>query len=92
MFWQPTTDFRWTLKKGMQGDDVGALQLNLPNLVVDGDYGRMTRRAVWRFQADHGLEVDGIAGIVTQQKLCVSLSTPAARAEGEPARPGSKAE
>jgi lysozyme family protein len=33
-----------------------------PKLVVDGSYGRATRRAVAAFQAQHHLAVDGIAG------------------------------
>lgn len=36
-----------------------------PRLVVDGSYGRATRRAVAAFQAQHHLAVDGIAGPVT---------------------------
>jgi lysozyme family protein len=33
-----------------------------PRLIVDGSYGRATRRAVAAFQAQHHLAVDGIAG------------------------------
>jgi lysozyme family protein len=40
-----------------------------PPLVVDGSYGRMTRRAVTVFQVAHGLEQDGIAGPVTLATL-----------------------
>ena len=29
---------------------------------VDGDFGRMTEKAVKAFQQDHGLKVDGICG------------------------------
>jgi lysozyme family protein len=36
-----------------------------PPLVVDGSYGRHTRRAVTMFQAAHGLEPDGLAGPLT---------------------------
>lgn len=32
------------------------------HLVIDGDYGEMTKSAVKRFQAAHGLRVDGWAG------------------------------
>lgn len=48
--------------------DVKWLQTTLNNLfpgiglVVDGDYGHKTATAVCRFQAAHGLEVDGLAG------------------------------
>jgi lysozyme family protein len=40
-----------------------------PQLVVDGSYGRATRRAVAAFQAAHGLEPDGLAGVRTFTKL-----------------------
>jgi len=36
-----------------------------PPLVVDGCYGRHTRRAVTAFQATHGLAPDGLAGPLT---------------------------
>jgi lysozyme family protein len=36
-----------------------------PRLVVDGNYGPGTKRAVRQFQAAHGLQDDGIAGPVT---------------------------
>jgi hypothetical protein len=36
-----------------------------PPLVVDGSYGRHTRRAVTAFQAAHGLVPDGLAGPLT---------------------------
>jgi lysozyme family protein len=36
-----------------------------PPLVVDGSYGRHTRRAVTAFQAAHGLAPDGLAGPLT---------------------------
>ena len=40
-----------------------------PPLVVDGCYGRHTRRAVIAFQAAHGLAPDGLAGPVTLAAL-----------------------
>lgn len=39
------------------------------DLVVDGDYGEMTRDAVRKFQEQNGLEADGWAGIQT----CVEI-------------------
>jgi peptidoglycan hydrolase-like protein with peptidoglycan-binding domain len=39
------------------------------DLVVDGDYGEMTREAVRKFQEQNGLEPDGWAGIQT----CVEI-------------------
>lgn len=51
--------------------DAKALQVALnklgttPQLDVDGNYGRMTARAVRTFQQSHGLDVDGIAGLNT---------------------------
>ena len=41
---------------------------------IDGRYGPLTERAVERFQSDHGLQVDGIAGPHTLNAL--STSTP----------------
>jgi hypothetical protein len=40
-----------------------------PPLVVDGCYGRHTRRAVTAFQAAHGLAADGLAGPLTLSAL-----------------------
>lgn len=60
---------------GPFGDGTGRLQDMLnrlgaePPLVVDGSYGRMTRRAVAAFQAAHGLESDGLAGPLTMAAL-----------------------
>lgn len=36
---------------------------------VDGDYGSVTREAVMLFQKVNGLDVDGLAGVQTQNKL-----------------------
>lgn len=67
MIWQPSPDFRYALKRGMSGTDCAALQLNLGDLLVDGDFGRLTERAVRRFQRRHPrLVTDGIAGPATQ--------------------------
>lgn len=54
---------------------VWALQASLnllgadPHLVVDGNYGHMTRRAVRAFQRAAGLEADGVAGVETRAAI-----------------------
>jgi len=40
---------------------------------IDGRYGALTEQAVTRFQADHGLSVDGIAGPATLAALSVPI-------------------
>ncbi len=45
------------------------LNANGASLDVDGDFGRLTYRAVRRYQADHGLGVDGIVGPITKASL-----------------------
>ncbi len=55
-------------------ESVKGVQARLNNLgydcgPVDGIVGAQTRAAVRRFQADHDLQVDGIAGPKTQKKL-----------------------
>ena len=57
------------LRKGMKGNDVKALQrmLFMDGYSVgascdDGDYGPRTEQAVIKYQTDHKLQVDGVAG------------------------------
>ena len=62
------------LSSGSSGDEVKALQSRLQQLgfysgVLDGDYGKGTRTAVKLFQAQHGLDDDGIAGQKTLEML-----------------------
>lgn len=62
------------LSAGSSGDEVKALQSRLQQLgfysgVLDGDYGKGTRAAVKLFQAQHGLDDDGIAGQKTLEML-----------------------
>lgn len=62
------------LSSGSSGDQVKALQSRLQQLgfysgALDGDYGKGTRAAVKLFQAQHGLDDDGIAGQKTLEKL-----------------------
>lgn len=70
-----------TLKKGSQGEDVRALQTMLNGIgyscgSADGIYGDKTVAAVKRFQEDHGLKVDGIAGPDTQTRLAAAAADP----------------
>ena len=62
------------LSSGSSGDEVKALQSRLQQLgfysgVLVGDYGKGTRAAVKLFQAQHGLDDDGIAGQKTLEML-----------------------
>ncbi|MBR4080170.1 MAG: peptidoglycan-binding protein [Clostridia bacterium] len=63
-----------SLKEGMNGDGVRALQKQLKKLgyyngSIDGDYGSGTVQAVTAFQRMNGLTADGIAGNATLNKL-----------------------
>lgn len=78
------------LKTGVKGDEVTRLQQRLKELgyyngEVDGQYGPGTAEAVRVFQAQHGLDSDGIAGEATRTRLyaqdaqtCVPTVTPTA--------------
>jgi hypothetical protein len=71
VFSRPQT-YHYQLNKGMSGDEVAALQLNLAHfdVVVDGDYGDETEAAVKQFQQNKNMSiVDGIAGQSTQSLL-----------------------
>jgi len=62
------------LGRGTRGDDVRELQGRLARLgyvvgPLDGIYGRRTEAAVRLFQKDHGLSVDGLAGMRTIREL-----------------------
>ena len=65
-----------TLKKGSKGDNVKALQTLLigygydcGNYGADGDFGSATDEAVKAYQKKNGLDVDGIVGKNTWNKL-----------------------
>lgn len=67
------------LKRGSVGPAVKALQellnkcgYNCGN--ADGIFGEKTENAVKRFQADHSLSIDGIAGEATQDALAIEAS------------------
>jgi len=63
-----------TLKFGMHGNDVIALQTKLNALgytveIIDGAFGSATLQAVMDFQQDHGMEIDGVVGAATFHQL-----------------------
>jgi lipoprotein-anchoring transpeptidase ErfK/SrfK len=63
-----------TLKEGMKGADVKALQQRLAALdyypgPIDGSFGNDTIEAVWAFQEVQGLGVDGVVGPATAGAL-----------------------
>jgi len=71
-----STVFNYTLKQGMSGIAVWALQRALNDigrsrvLLLDGDYGANTEEAVAQFQKKtSGLVPDGVAGPLTQRKI-----------------------
>lgn len=71
-----------TIKYGMEGADVKALQEMLIKLGydcgawgVDGEYGDSTRLAVIKYQGDHDLVQDGIAGEKTVASLKAMLDS-----------------
>lgn len=68
--------------KGWTGEAVRKLQqalvdkgYSVGSSGVDGDFGKDTHAAVIKFQADNGLEQDGIVGPLTQAKLYGSVSS-----------------
>ena len=80
-----------TLKKGMTGDAVKALQERLIALgyltgTADGIYGTDTAEAVYYFQKNNGLVRDSIAGERTLKKLYSStaVKNPSASATASP--------
>ncbi len=65
-----------SLRPGMKDDNILALQTALKTKLglgsefkLDGSYGPATSAAVKQFQLLHDLEDDGIAGVLTQDKL-----------------------
>jgi hypothetical protein len=69
----PEAEDRLLLRAGMRGEDVARLQRMLRGqgfgLVVDGDFGPATDHQLRAFQAEQGLDVDGIAGPLTMARL-----------------------
>ena len=69
-----------TLRKGMKGDDVLALQnallilgLSLGKWGADGSFGAATDAAVKLFQKRNGLKADGIVGPVTRKAMGLTV-------------------
>ena len=79
MTWTPAADYRYSFRKGMNGVDVWAIQINLAalgySLTPDGGFGPITEKAAKDFQTGQHLEVDGIVGPATQRVMCLVLST-----------------
>ncbi len=73
----PQRTYRYSLKRGMLGHDVWALQINLARrgfeVSQDGEFGEGTERAVKKFQSNNDLTSDGIAGLLTQRTLALRL-------------------
>ena len=84
MDWQPSSSYRYVLKRGMSGADVAALQINLVAYGVlsgaaDGAFGPMTELAAKNFQERSHLTPDGLVGLLTQRALCLALSQDAVK-------------
>lgn len=64
------------LKNGSRGGDVATMQKTLnekgANIKVDGKFGKETRAAVEKFQKEHNLRSDGLAGDKTREALMSS--------------------
>ena len=88
-----TVDTFTTLKKGMTGTEVAAMQQRLIDLgylsgKADGNFGRDTFEAVYAFQKQNGLKRDGIAGSATLSLLyssTVQATTPTPKPTATPA-------
>lgn len=75
-----TTSDNYILSTGSSGDKVKSLQKNLialgyscGNYGADGSYGNATALAVRKFQSEHGLSADGIAGYLTLTAITKAL-------------------
>lgn len=78
-----------TLKRGMEGEAVAAVQQRLIDLkylagTPDGSYGTDTAEAIYHFQKNNGLVRDSIAGETTLKRL---FSTAAQENTAEPSAP-----
>ncbi|OOW96843.1 carboxypeptidase [Xanthomonas axonopodis pv. khayae] len=67
--------------KQLQGQlaQLGAVGRDGKPLHADGDFGGNTKHAVERFQREHGLQIDGVAGQQTQAALAKALTQVAAK-------------
>lgn len=80
------------LKRGSKGDAVKVLQRELNSLGCDcgepdGKFGSKTELAVRKFQKEHGLTVDGVAGSATQTAIRKALGTADSIPPVDPAKP-----
>ncbi len=85
-----------TLRLGMKGDDVAALQTRLAvlgyyTMAVDGQYGTGTVRAVKAFQARNNLKADGVCGEETAAAIYSSDAIDAGSTITNPPAPESSA-
>ncbi|MDJ0677173.1 MAG: peptidoglycan-binding protein [Calothrix sp. MO_167.B42] len=67
------------LRIGSQGKDVEELQIQLQNLgyysgAIDGKYGVTTRNAVYKFQQEQDLSIDGTVGNATRKRLQIQVN------------------
>jgi hypothetical protein len=74
------------LQIGAIGKDVRILQARLAQLgavglMIDGDFGPLTDKAVREFQLEHGLEVDGVVGVQTWSALWSDAASPSAASD-----------
>lgn len=65
---------------GSTGTEVRQIQTKLKSLglyksTIDGIYGTLTRNAVIKFQREHGLIQDGVAGSATLKALGISVAS-----------------
>jgi peptidoglycan hydrolase-like protein with peptidoglycan-binding domain len=72
-----------TLKVGSKGQTVKDVQKKL-NLTADGIFGKGTEAAVKKWQADNGLEADGLVGPATLKKMGITVTESAAPAVATP--------
>lgn len=89
---QEEAEARMVYRVGSRGDAVRQLQEWLNQLgydcgKADGVYGTKTEAAVRRFQGDHGLAADGIAGDRTQAALTAEITK-----AGKPSDDGGEAD
>ena len=60
-------------KKGDKGQEVKRIQRTLGNLVVDGDFGPKTKKAVQDYQRSKSLKADGIVGAEMRNALGIDM-------------------
>ena len=81
--------FKETLRRGMQGEQVKELQRILQESgfyqkAIDGDYGSGTKAAVEQYQQKFGLSPDGVVGPKTFAKILETYTLPPEIAKEKP--------